>query len=66
MSSGEIANLGVLVEDLKAKWQSCEDESVDVFRYKLDVTKEKVLDGKFKFFVQVSELPDFLQFFIMM
>lgn len=43
-----------LVDELKSKWQDCEDNSVDVFRYKLNVTREKVLDGAFKFFVQVG------------
>jgi hypothetical protein len=62
MSSSETCeNLRVLVEDLKLKWQSCEDNSAEVFRYKLNVTKEKVLDGKFKFYVQVSSSsPDIL------
>lgn len=46
-----------LVDELKSKWQDCEDNSVDVFRYKLNVTREKVLDGAFKFFVQVGRNP---------
>lgn len=45
--------LGTLIEDLKLKWQQCEDEHAEVFRYKLNVTREKVLEGNFKFFVQV-------------
>jgi hypothetical protein len=61
MSETEIKNLGVLVEDLKLKWQNCEDNSVDVFRYKLNVTREKVLEGNLKFFVQVRS-PRFPQF----
>lgn len=46
-----------LIDDLKSKWQNCETNHVEVFRYKLNVTREKVLDGNFKFFVQVSENP---------
>lgn len=45
--------LGNLIETLKLKWQDCESNHVEVFRYKLNVTKEKILDGNFKFFVQV-------------
>lgn len=45
--------LNNLVSDLKVAWQKCEDESVEVFRYKLNVTQEKQLEGSFKFFVQV-------------
>lgn len=44
-----------LVNDLKQKWEECETNHEDVFRYKLNVTKEKVLEGKFKFFVQVGK-----------
>lgn len=44
-----------LVEELKAKWQDCENNSADVFRYKLNVTREKELDGNFKFLVQVRK-----------
>jgi hypothetical protein len=46
-----------LVDDLKAKWQNCETNHVEVFRYKLNVTREKELEGNFKFFVQVRENP---------
>lgn len=45
--------LGNLIETLKLKWQDCESNHVEVFRYKLNITKEKILDGNFKFFVQV-------------
>lgn len=45
-----------LIDELKAKWQNCENNHVDVFRYKLNVAGEKVLDGDFKFLVQVFYL----------
>lgn len=47
-----------LVDDLKEKWEDCENQHADVFRYKLNVTKEKVLEGSFKFFVQVRSFFD--------
>lgn len=43
-----------LIETLKTKWIKCEKDNVSVFRYKLDVTQEKVLPGDFKFLIQVS------------
>lgn len=54
-----------LVEELKAKWQDCENNSADVFRYKLNVTREKVLDGNFKFLVQVSPSMSFDENYVM-
>lgn len=42
-----------LIENLKTKWEKCEKDNVSVFRYKLDVTEEKVLPGEFKFLIQV-------------
>lgn len=52
--SQEAELLASLVSDLKARWLACEVEHPEVFRYKLNVTKEKTLDGNFKFYVQVS------------
>lgn len=42
-----------IVELIKAQWDKCERESIDVFRYKLNVTGERVLDGDFKFLIEV-------------
>lgn len=52
--SQEAEGLASLVSDLKAKWLRTEAEHPEVFRYKLNVTKEKTLDGNLKFYVQVS------------
>lgn len=49
-----------LIETLKKKWQICENSHVEAFRYKLNVTREKVLDGNFKFLVQVELKNDFI------
>lgn len=46
-------DLNQLVGELMSKWENCETNNVEVFRYKLNVTREKVLEGHFKFFVQV-------------
>lgn len=46
--------LKLLVGELKQKWEECEANHVVVFRYKLNVTREKQLEGDFKFFVQVN------------
>jgi len=43
-----------LISVLKQKWDKCETESSEVFRYKLNVTDEKTLEGNFNFFVQVN------------
>ncbi|CRK95274.1 CLUMA_CG008699, isoform A [Clunio marinus] len=44
-----------LIDKLKRNWDQCEKNSPDVFRYKLNVTNEKVLDGNFKFYVQLNK-----------
>lgn len=44
-----------LVEELKTKWEYVETNYADVFRYKLNVNREKVLEGNFQFYVQVSK-----------
>lgn len=43
-----------LVEDIKSKWEQCEENNPEVFRYKVNVTRDKVLDGNFNFYVQVK------------
>lgn len=43
------------VELIKSQWVKCENENVEVFRYKLNVTGERILDGKFKFLIEVRE-----------
>lgn len=55
-----------LVDDIKTKWDQCEENNPDVFRYKVDVTRDKVLDGNFKFYVQVRRIfkKIFIKFFI--
>lgn len=44
-----------LVDLIKEKWNKCEKENLEVFRYKLNVSNERILDGNFKFLIQVSE-----------
>lgn len=53
-----------LIDELKSKWHKCEAEHQEVFRYKLNVAKDKVIEGNFKFYVQVWEifLKDFHEF----
>lgn len=45
-----------LIELIKAKWEKCETENTEVFRYKLNVTGEKILDGNFNFLIQVRKV----------
>lgn len=54
MANGTIVDLKSLVKELKTKWVKCESEHAEVFRYKLNVTQDKVLPGNFKFYVQVE------------
>ena len=42
-----------IVDEIKSLWLDCLQNSPDVFRYKLNIEHEKILDGKFKFLVQV-------------
>lgn len=45
-----------LIEEIKALWDTCESKHSDVFRYKVNVTRDKVLkEGNFKFYIQVSK-----------
>lgn len=44
-----------LIEELKYLWDTCERKNADVFRYQVNVTRDKVLEkGNFKFYIQVS------------
>lgn len=43
-----------LISVLKEKWNKCESETSEVFRYKLNISDEKILKGEFKFYVQVN------------
>lgn len=42
-----------IVNEIKSLWLNCLQNSPDVFRYKLNIEHEKILDGKFGFLVQV-------------
>lgn len=48
-------HLRKLKEEIMAKWQHLEDIP-GVFRYKMNVRKQKVLPGRFKFVVEVIEI----------
>lgn len=43
-----------LINNLMKNYTICEKENSQVFRYKLNVTRDKILTGKFQFYVQVS------------
>ena len=43
-----------LIQELMSNYTKCEIERSEVFRYKLNITKDKTLAGKFQFYVQVS------------
>lgn len=45
-----------LVEEIKTKWDQCEENNPEVFRYKVNISRDKVLDGNFKFYVQVRRI----------
>lgn len=45
-------HLRKLKEEIMAKWQQLEDIP-GVFRYKINVRKQKILPGRFKFVVEV-------------
>ena len=47
-----------LLSNLKTKWEQCEKDNISIFRYKLDVTEEKVLQGELKFLIQVSSIVE--------
>lgn len=55
-----------LIQELMRNYAQCETDRSEVFRYKLNVTKDKTLAGKFQFYVQVSFVHKFtsLQSFI--
>lgn len=43
-----------LIENIKTLWDECETKNAEVFRYKVNISRDKVLDGNFKFYVQVK------------
>lgn len=43
-----------LIEEIKILWDECEVKNAEVFRYKVNITRDKVLEGNFKFYVQVK------------
>lgn len=45
---------GTLVDEIKSKWDESLVKYPDIFRYMLNIQKEKILDGKFNFLVQVK------------
>lgn len=47
-------DIKALIENIKIQWLECLQKSPDVFRYKLNIEHEKILDGKFNFLVQVK------------
>lgn len=51
----ELNDYKQLLHVLKQRWKNAEKQS-GVFRYKLNVQKEEILNGEFNFFVQVSVL----------
>jgi hypothetical protein len=48
------SELKTLIEEIKEKWDECVEKTPEIFRYLLSISKEKVLDGKFNFLVQVK------------
>jgi hypothetical protein len=47
------SELKTLVSEIKDKWDDCLKNSPDTFRYVLNISKEKVLDGELRFLIQV-------------
>lgn len=47
-----------IIDNIKALWLDCLQNSTDVFRYKLNIEHEKILEGKFNFLVQVEEMQN--------
>jgi hypothetical protein len=47
-------DIKAIVDNIKIKWLECLEKSPEVFRYRLNIEHEKILDGKFNFFVQVK------------
>lgn len=43
-----------IVEEVKDSWNNCLTKSPEVFRYILNISQQKVLDGELKLFVQVK------------
>lgn len=48
-------NIKSIVDEIKSLWLDCLQNSPDVFRYKLNIEHEKIIDGKFNFLVQVMK-----------
>jgi len=48
--SGELKSI---VEEVKESWNYCLKNSPEVFRYILNISKEKVIDGELKLLIQV-------------
>ncbi|KAG5673930.1 hypothetical protein PVAND_003931 [Polypedilum vanderplanki] len=44
-----------LISEIKEKWDDCLKNSPDIFRYVLNISKEKILEGKFNFLVQLNK-----------
>ena len=51
--------LKTIITDIKALWYKCLEKSPEIFRYKLNIEKEKILEGKFNFYVQVRKIKNF-------
>jgi hypothetical protein len=48
--SGEFKSI---VDEVKESWNYCLKNSPEVFRYMLNISKEKVIDGELKLLIQV-------------
>lgn len=48
-----------IVNEVKESWNYCLKNSPDVFRYVLNISKEKVIDGDLKLLIQV--IKDFIK-----
>ena len=48
--SGEIKSI---VDEVKEAWNYCLENSPEVFRYILNISEEKVIDGDLKLLIQV-------------
>lgn len=52
VSITELNDYKNLLHELKQRWEAIEKEP-GIFRYKLNVQKETILKGEFRFFIQV-------------
>lgn len=43
-----------IFDQVKESWNNCLKNNTEVFRYSLNISKEKVLDGELRLLVQVN------------